>query len=489
MRLSKRILWIVGLEFLALGLTVVLLQGGSFRLSFPADTAESSDAFRVTIDQEREVVSLTDQSLESGRLTLTFRSASPGRAFVEVTGPEGFSQLEMLYVHPLGVITAGEYFGLSSGAWIIPILVSVYIFLILLYVILKYLRGMKDSLYQYRNVRNLGWIIYFGGLLLGLIRYLISGDSIIGTVRATLNSASIFSAVAFPIAFVVSVLVTISNFRLIRREGRNWRNLLGLFLGILICAGTVVPHALSEFLQRTTLVDVHNERGAALYVEMAVTNTVLVTVTYLECILLSTVILSVMAARKIPAFDKDYILILGCQIRDDGTLTPLLKGRTDRALEFSRMQEAAAGYAPVFVPSGGKGEGEVIPEAEAIRNYLLEAGVPPERILMEDRSENTRENLENSLKLIAEHSEKRDPKIAFSTTNYHVFRAGILAWQMGIRAEGIGSGTRSYFWINAFVREFIATVYAERRKHLLVIAAMILLTLLMILTVYLSNTL
>ena len=69
-----------------------------------------------------------------------------------------------------------------------------------------------------------------------------------------------------------------------------------------------------------------------------------------------------------------------------------------------------------------------------------------------------------------------------------MFRAGILAWQMGIRAEGIGSGTRSYFWINAFVREFIATVYAERRKHLLVIAVMILLTLLMILMVYLSNT-
>ena len=488
MRLSKRILWIVGLAFLALGLAAVILQGAFFRLSFSADGAESMEEFRVTIDQEREVVSLIDQSLENGKLALTFRSVSPGRAFVEITGPEDYRQASMLFVHPLGVITAGEYFGPSSGARIIPVLVSLYIVLILLYVILEYLRGMKDSLYQYRNVRNLGWIIYFGGLLLGQIPYLVSGDSLIGTVRATLHSASVFSTVAFPIAFVVSVLVTISNFRLIRREGRNWRNLLGLFLGILICAGTVVPHVLSEFLQRTTLVDVHNERGAALYAEMAVTNTVLVTVTYLECILLSTVVLSVMAARRIPAFDKDYILILGCQIRDDGTLTPLLKGRTDRALEFSRMQEAAAGYAPVFVPSGGKGEGEVIPEAEAIRNYLLEAGVPQDRILAEDRSENTRENLENSLNLIAEHSKKRDPKIAFSTTNYHVFRAGILAWQMGIRAEGIGSGTRSYFWINAFVREFIATVYAERRKHLLVIAVMILLTLLMILMVYLSNT-
>ena len=55
--------------------------------------------------------------------------------------------------------------------------------------------------------------------------------------------------------------------------------------------------------------------------------------------------------------------------------------------------------------------------------------------------------------------------------------------------EGIGSKTRSYFWINAFVREFIATVYAERKKHILVIALMILLTIAMVVLVYLSNNL
>ena len=59
--------------------------------------------------------------------------------------------------------------------------------------------------------------------------------------------------------------------------------------------------------------------------------------------------------------------------------------------------------------------------------------------------------------------------------------------QQGIHAEGLGSKTRSYFWINAFVREFIATVYAERKKHVLVIALMILLTVAMVFLVYLSN--
>ena len=55
MRLSKRILWIAGLAFLALGLAAVILQGAFFRLSFSADGAESMEEFRVTIDQEPSV--------------------------------------------------------------------------------------------------------------------------------------------------------------------------------------------------------------------------------------------------------------------------------------------------------------------------------------------------------------------------------------------------------------------------------------------------
>jgi uncharacterized SAM-binding protein YcdF (DUF218 family) len=80
-----------------------------------------------------------------------------------------------------------------------------------------------------------------------------------------------------------------------------------------------------------------------------------------------------------------------------------------------------------------------------------------------------------------------EPRIGFSTTNYHVFRSGILAAQQGVLAQGIGSRTRSYFWVNAFVREFIATVYSEAGTHLRVMAALILLTLAMVGVVYLSN--
>ena len=204
---------------------------------------------------------------------------------------------------------------------------------------------------------------------------------------------------------------------------------------------------------------------------------------------MGTIILSTKAAKRIPAFDKDYILILGCQIKKDGTLTNLLKGRADRAIEFAKMQEEASGKDIVFIPSGGKGDDEIISEAEAIRNYLVETGIDESCILVENKSANTFENLRNSMELIRKDGKADDPKIAFSTTNYHVFRSGVFASQQGIRADGIGAKTKRYFWINAFIREFIAALVSEWKIHFAIIISWIVLITMMIGIVYFSNNL
>ena len=99
----------------------------------------------------------------------------------------------------------------------------------------------------------------------------------------------------------------------------------------------------------------------------------------------------------------------------------------------------------------------------------MEQGIPRERIIVESASVNTSENFSRSKKLIDEHFKGEEPNIAFATTNYHVFRSGILAYEQGIKAQGAGSRTRSYFWINAFVREFIANLVSEWRMHLLLL--------------------
>ena len=70
---------------------------------------------------------------------------------------------------------------------------------------------------------------------------------------------------------------------------------------------------------------------------------------YFECMLVGSAICGLHAARHQPAPDKDFIVILGCWFRHDGTLPPLLKGRADRALEFARMMTARAPLALSFI--------------------------------------------------------------------------------------------------------------------------------------------
>ena len=104
------------------------------------------------------------------------------------------------------------------------------------------------------------------------------------------------------------------------------------------------------------------------------------------------------------------------------------------------------GREAVLIPSGGQGGDESMPEAEAMGNYLRSCGIPEEVILEENRSLNTYQNMEFSKKLIEEREGNVNEKnVIFVTTNYHVFRSGILAGLVGLHAEGLGSKTKWWF--------------------------------------------
>ena len=306
-------------------------------------------------------------------------------------------------------------------------------------------------------------------------------NGLISTINAILNMFS-FTTILLPIAFVVSILVIISNILLIIKEGFGVRNILGIILGIVLCFSSILPEILYNMLYSATWIDIHNQNGIGVYIYNLVETTIYITVTYIECILIGTIIIGIKAAKHIPKFDKDCIIILGCQIKKDGTLTKLLKGRVDRAIEFSKMQKEKTGKDIIFVPSGGKGNDEVISESQAMKNYLIEQGIKEDNILIEDKSKNTFENIKFSNKLI--NDKIKNAKIALSTTNYHVFRAGTIASNQNIKIEGIGAKTKSYFWINAFIREFIATLFSERKKHITVVCCIIVLAIFMIVLQY-----
>ena len=114
--------------------------------------------------------------------------------------------------------------------------------------------------------------------------------------------------------------------------------------------------------------------------------------------------------------------------------------------------------------------------------YLLAKGVPAEHIIKEDQSRNTFENMQFSKAIID--AKGKDAKVAYSTTNYHVFRSGIYARRVKMKALGMSASTKWYFWPNAAVREFVGVLKYHRGKQILILGGMIVIYVLLTILAY-----
>ena len=161
----------------------------------------------------------------------------------------------------------------------------------------------------------------------------------------------------------------------------------------------------------------------------------------------------------------DYIIIHGAGL-DGEKPTPLLAGRIDRALELWKRQDCRG----KFVASGGQGDDEVVTEAQAMRDYLVEHGVSQEVILMEDRSRTTWENLKYSQMLMNADAQYQDYTAAMVTSDFHVFRCAEYAHNLGLKADGVGSHTGGWYWPTAFIREFAAITKAHFWPYVVIAA-------------------
>ena len=126
----------------------------------------------------------------------------------------------------------------------------------------------------------------------------------------------------------------------------------------------------------------------------------------------------------------DYLMVLGAGLRGTKISTSLLY-RLETALDFHEL------YPDVkIIVSGGKGEGEKISEASAMRNFLVDNGVDSSQIIMEDKSTDTYENFLYTKKILDEESEVKDPTVTVISNNFHMFRAKFLAKEVGINTLG-----------------------------------------------------
>ena len=333
--------------------------------------------------------------------------------------------------------------------------------------------------YSYKIIMNLGLLIFINVNILRQINLLIQNWNVLNILdiyNNTLKSFSFFAMLTLPCIIVLAVYSIITNIILIKREGFKPYNLLGIILGIFALLGLLGSQTL-YFIISKLLVGTDKQ-----FIKFALDICINASLSYLYTLIIATLYCNVKAAKNIPNYDKDFIIILGSKIKDDGTLTPLLKGRVDKAIEFANKQYEKNKKKIIYVPSGGKGSDEIISEAEAIRNYLIEKGINKKQIIIENQSTSTTENMKYS-KLKIDNI-NNNGKIIFSTTNYHVFRSGVIASNEGIDCEGIGSKTKWYFYTNALIREFIANLVEERRNHLVLL---LLINLSLLLLIYIGK--
>ncbi|MER2056224.1 MAG: YdcF family protein, partial [Clostridia bacterium] len=312
-----------------------------------------------------------------------------------------------------------------------------------------FFRAKGMDLYDYGTIYYAGFSLFAFATGLVMLSTAVSRlahpeSSSMYSAYAAISGASIrYMMLTTPLMVLFAGAVAVSNIALLRHERPRPQNVLGLLLSLLLLIGEAVGWYL--FTRNSMGSDWQGRLDSALQ------NTYATAFIYCQCMLTGAAACGIRAARHIPAADKDFIIILGCWFRPDGTLPPLLRGRADRAIAFWRGQREKTGKEACFIPSGGQGSNEPIPEAEAIRQYLLSQGIEDRLILPEPRSVNTLQNMAFSRQIIR----NTDPegKAVFATSSYHVFRSGLWAKQAGLSAEGVGSRTKWWFWPNAFIRE------------------------------------
>lgn len=145
----------------------------------------------------------------------------------------------------------------------------------------------------------------------------------------------------------------------------------------------------------------------------------------------------------------DYVIVLGAQMKADGP-SKALQYRLDEAIRYLNENPSSK-----VIVSGGQGSDEHISEAQGMYEYLVEKGIEKDRIIKEDKSVNTTQNLAFS----AEYLDRERDSVAVVTNNFHVFRAVKIAEKAGYQNVcGIAAKGEPFLQINNMMREFFGVM-------------------------------
>ncbi|MQS76258.1 YdcF family protein [Companilactobacillus halodurans] len=156
--------------------------------------------------------------------------------------------------------------------------------------------------------------------------------------------------------------------------------------------------------------------------------------------------------------ETDFLLVLGnrCLGR---RIQPILMGRLDKAIElYSDFQKK-----PLIIVSGGKSSTSDYTEAQLMQEYLIENGIPEDKIVLEDQSVNTIQNLEySSIRIRQNLSKDTRPRVIIVTSDYHIPRTKLHIKKLGIKVQFAAKKTVSMLKWPAMFREFTAIIWYNR---------------------------
>ena len=161
-------------------------------------------------------------------------------------------------------------------------------------------------------------------------------------------------------------------------------------------------------------------------------------------------------ANQKPEDTIEYIIVLGARVKGE-TPSLSLQYRIDTAAEFLLNHPSC-----VAILSGGQGEGEDISEAEAIKRGLMAYGIPNSRLVIEDTSTNTKENIVFSKKLIPTHLTHG----GVVTNDYHLYRTIKIAEKQGLNLIGLPAKTPAISRLKSHLREYAAITSYRINKEI-----------------------
>lgn len=146
---------------------------------------------------------------------------------------------------------------------------------------------------------------------------------------------------------------------------------------------------------------------------------------------------------------SDVLLVLGCRLHGDKP-SPSLQYRLDKALELYKE-----GYGCFLLVSGGQGVDEIMSEARMMKKYLVEKGIPLKKIITEEKSTSTWENIIFSKEIM----DQRGLDTAVVVTNdFHIYRSASMARKAGIPATGAAAPSVPHLKKGYMLRETLAVL-------------------------------